>query len=337
MQHCMIPKGYHSPLSIRETEVAIKKLKDYFQIHLAQALNLTRVSAPLFVIPESGLNDNLSGNETAVSFLAPNTHTSYLEIVHSLAKWKRMALYRYEFKSGEGLYTDMNAIRREEQPDNTHSLYVDQWDWERIITDNERNINFLQEIVKKIYAVYHDTEQYILNEYPQLTGTPLPKDIYFITSQALEDRFPDNTPEQRENLIAKEYKAVFIHNIGGKLKSGISHGDRSPDYDDWNLNGDIIFWNELLQAAFEVSSMGIRVNKESLIEQLTVSDNVERLEMEYHSLIEKEALPLTIGGGIGQSRLCMYCLRKAHIGEVQVSIWDAETLKICNENNIELL
>ena len=336
-QHCIVPTGYQSALSIRETEVAIKKLKDYFQIHLAQALNLTRVSAPLFIVPESGLNDNLSGTETAVSFTAPYMIDSSLEIVHSLAKWKRMALHRYGFTVGEGLYTDMNAIRREEAPDNIHSLYVDQWDWEQIITPEMRTIAFLQETVKKIYAVYRDTEAFILNEYPELPQHRLPEDLFFITTQELDALYPNQTPEEREAIIAQEHGAVFIHNIGHVMASGVRHGHRSPDYDDWNLNGDIIFWNELLEIPFEVSSMGIRVNSESLVSQLKIAGNEDRLKMEYHQLVENDTLPLTIGGGLGQSRLCMYCLRKAHIGEVQVSIWDEATVQICAENGIELL
>lgn len=337
MKHCLIPNDYKSKLSIRETEVAIKKLKDFFQVQLADSLNLTRVSAPLFVLPESGLNDNLNGTEIPVSFLAPHAHISHLEIVHSLAKWKRMALHRYEFSIGEGLYTDMNAIRREEQPDNTHSLYVDQWDWEKIVDRSDRSIPFLQAVVKQIYDVYRRTQQFIIKLYPLLEGSMLPSEITFIDSQELENMYPSSTPEQREAKIAEKYGAVFIHNIGHPLKSGIPHGDRSPDYDDWSLNGDIIFWNDVLNIPFEVSSMGIRVDKTSLTQQLHIASAMDRLELPYHTLIDDETLPLTIGGGIGQSRLCMFCLRKAHIGEVQVSIWDQHTLEYCQKHGVSLL
>lgn len=336
-KHCIIPSGYQSPLTVRETEVAIKQLKDYFQIALAKQLNLTRVSAPLFVQPETGINDNLNGQENPVNFHAPFVHATELEIVHSLAKWKRMALHKYDFQAGEGLYTDMNAIRREERTDNTHSLYVDQWDWELVITPEERNLTLLQDIVTKIYTVYRETQQYIKKLYPSLTGEILPEKITFIDSQVLEDTYPNTTAEEREAISAKKYGAIFIHNIGHILNSGETHGQRSPDYDDWDLNGDIIFWNPLLNDALEVSSMGIRVNHESLASQLALAGALDRQELLYHQLIANQTLPLTIGGGIGQSRLCMFCLQKAHIGEVQVSVWDKETLECCEAANIQIL
>ncbi|MGL5041995.1 MAG: aspartate--ammonia ligase [Culicoidibacterales bacterium] len=336
-QSVIVPAGYKSPLSVRETEVAIKLLKDFFQVNLAKKLNLTRVSAPLFVAPETGLNDNLNGLETPVNFMAPHVHDTPLEIVHSLAKWKRMALYKYDFVPGEGLYTDMNAIRREEFADNTHSLYVDQWDWERVVLERERTVDFLRTIVLDIYAVYCQTQAYIRTVFPDLTGELLPAEITFLTSQELEQSYPDLTPEMRERHVAKKFGAVFIHNIGHLLPSGVTHGDRSPDYDDWNLNGDIIFWNPILEDAIEVSSMGIRVDAKSLASQLEIAKATNRSALPYHQMILNQTLPLTIGGGIGQSRLCQFCLQKAHIGEVQVSVWDDKTIQTCKENNIILL
>ncbi|NLY43763.1 MAG: aspartate--ammonia ligase [Clostridiaceae bacterium] len=332
----IIPKGYKSRLNIRETEVAIKLLKDYFERKLAEELNLTRVSAPLFVRPETGLNDNLSGVERPVSFDVKDIGGGTVEIVHSLAKWKRMALKRYGFANGEGLYTDMNAIRRDEELDNLHSIYVDQWDWEIIISKEERNIETLKKIVLGIFKVFKSSEEYICSRYPKLERY-LPDDIDFITTQELEDIYPHLTPKQREDVIAKEKKAVFIMKIGGLLRSGIKHDDRAPDYDDWELNGDIIFWYPLLERAFEVCSMGIRVDEDSLLKQLKLAGCEERKNLKFHKDLLEGKLPYTAGGGIGQSRICMFLLNKAHIGEVQASVWDDEMIEACEKANIVLL
>ena len=333
----IVPKNYKTPLDIRETEVAIKKLKDRFEEELSEKMNITRVSAPLFVIRNTGLNDDLNGQEHPVSFTAPNITDLNVEIVHSLAKWKRMALYRYGFQNGEGLYTDMNAIRREEETSNLHSIYVDQWDWERVIEKEDRTEDFLEGIVKKLFDVFKSIEAFTLGEYPQLGEKWLPEKITFITTQELENKYPELTPKEREDAAAKEYGAIFLKKIGGVLESGKKHDGRAPDYDDWNLNGDIIFWNPLLDCAIELSSMGIRVDSESLEKQLHISNALDRLNMQYHQMVKSNILPLTIGGGIGQSRICMYFLRKAHVGEVQASIWSEETEKICKENGINLL
>lgn len=333
----IVPKNYKTPLDIRETEVAIKKLKDRFEEELSEKMNITRVSAPLFVIRNTGLNDDLNGQEHPVSFTAPNITDLNVEIVHSLAKWKRMALYRYGFQNGEGLYTDMNAIRREEETSNLHSIYVDQWDWERVIEKEDRTENFLEGIVKKLFDVFKSIEAFTLGEYPELGEKWLPEKITFITTQELENKYPDLTPKEREDAAAKEYGAIFLKKIGGVLESGEKHDGRAPDYDDWNLNGDIIFWNPLLDCAIELSSMGIRVDSDSLEKQLHISNALDRLNMQYHQMVKSNTLPLTIGGGIGQSRICMYFLRKAHVGEVQASIWSEETEKICKENGINLL
>lgn len=332
----IVPKGYRSSLSVRETEQAIKKLKDYFENRLAEELNLSRVSAPLFVRSETGLNDNLNGVERAVSFDVQGIGGKTVEIVHSLAKWKRMALKQYNFSVGEGLYTDMNAIRRDEELDNLHSVYVDQWDWEKVITKEQRNVDTLKEIVKKIYRVFKKTEKYIIELYPALQGN-LPDEITFITTQELEDRFPDLTPKEREDAIAKEKGAVFILGIGGTLGSGKKHDGRAPDYDDWTLNGDIIFWYPLLERAVELSSMGIRVDEAALLRQLQIADCEERKELDFHKQLLKGELPYTVGGGIGQSRLCMFFLSKAHIGEVQSSVWSREMIDACEQANIHLL
>lgn len=331
-----IPCGYKSRLNLIETEIAIKVTKDYFERELAEKLNLTRVSAPIFVKSGKGINDNLNGIERAVSFDAKAVEDNNLEIVQSLAKWKRMALYRYKFNFGEGLYTDMNAIRRDEDLDNLHSIYVDQWDWEKVISKGDRTEVMLKYVVRQIYKVFKETESYLYSVYP-IFGKMLPEEIYFITTQELEDRFPNLTPKEREDAIAKEKGAVFIMKIGDILKSGEKHDGRSPDYDDWSLNGDIIFWYPLLERAFEVSSMGIRVDKDALLRQLKVSNCEDRLNLEYHRLVIDEKLPFTIGGGIGQSRICMFFLRKAHIGEVQSSIWTDEIVADCEKNNIFLL
>ncbi|RKD23697.1 aspartate-ammonia ligase [Caminicella sporogenes DSM 14501] len=332
----IIPKGYKSKLGLLETEIGIKEIKDYFEKALAKKLKLTRVSAPLFVIPESGLNDNLNGVERPVRFDVLGIGGKDVEIVQSLAKWKRMALAKYGFEVGKGLYTDMNAIRRDEELDNLHSIYVDQWDWEKIIAKEDRNIETLKSIVKDIYTVFKETEEYICKLYPKLDRV-LPDEIFFITSQELEDMYPELTPKQREDAITKEKGAVFIMKIGHQLESGIKHDGRAPDYDDWELNGDIIFWYPVLETAFEVSSMGIRVSEESLEKQLKLAGCEERKNLRFHRDLLEGKLPYTIGGGIGQSRMCMFFLQKAHIGEVQAAIWPEEMIEKCEEANIILL
>ncbi len=334
MQKTMIPKGYRSFLTLRQTECAIKKVKDFFESDLAKQLNLTRVSAPLFVAPESGLNDDLNGVERPVGF--DLLSGKKLEIVHSLAKWKRYALKEYEFEVGEGLYTDMNAIRRDEETDNIHSMFVDQWDWEKIIRHEDRTQKTLESTVKSIYTALRNTENYIVNEYSFINKL-LPENITFVTTQELEDRYPDQTPKEREYLAAKEYGAIFLEQIGGALKSGIIHDGRAPDYDDWTLNGDIIVYYPVLDIALELSSMGIRVDEEALKRQLAVRGCEERAKLPFHRALLNGELPYTIGGGIGQSRMCMFFLRKAHIGEVQSSYWKPEELAVCNAAGIYLL
>lgn len=328
--------GYKTSLDIRTTEVAIKKIKDYFESELAKELKLTRVSAPLFVKPETGLNDNLNGVERPVAFDLKDLNGEMVEIVHSLAKWKRMALKRYGFSSGEGLYTDMNAIRRDEELDNLHSVYVDQWDWEKIIDKSQRSEETLKAVVKQIYSVFKRTEDYITGIYPQLERY-LPEDIFFVTTQELEDMYPELTPKERERMLAKEKKAIFIMKIGDVLNSGEKHDGRAPDYDDWSLNGDIVFYYPVLDIAYEVSSMGIRVDEESLMSQLKKAACEDRLKLPFHTQLINNELPYTIGGGIGQSRICMFFLGKAHIGEVQSSVWTERIIKDCSENNINLL
>lgn len=335
IQGIIIPKDYKGKYSLIETEIHIKKIKDFFEKSLAENLNLTRVSAPLFVEPNTGINDNLNGVERPVSFDLLEAKKD-VQIVHSLAKWKRYSLFRYGFKQGDGLYTDMNAIRRDEVLDNLHSIYVDQWDWEKIIDKSERSIETLKNIVKKIYDTFKATETYACNELINEEKF-LPEEIFFITTQELEDTYPDKTSKEREDIIAKEKGAVFIMQIGGALKSGEKHDGRSPDYDDWTLNGDIIFYYPLLERAFEVSSMGIRVDEEALDKQLTIAGADNRRELKFHKMLLNGELPYTIGGGIGQSRICMYFLKKAHIGEVQSSVWDDKNSKICEENGITLL
>lgn len=336
MSKLFVPKDYCSRLSLMETEIALKKLKDYFEKTLAKELELTRVSAPLFVFSETGLNDDLNGIERAVKFDIRDLEYKSAEIVHSLAKWKRLALHRYGFEIGKGLYTDMNAIRRDEELDNTHSIYVDQWDWEKVITKKERSIDKLKVVVRKIYKVFKMTEKFILKDYPELC-LDLPEEIEFISSEELVRRYPNMQPKERENAICREKKAVFLIGIGGKLSNGEKHDGRAPDYDDWRLNGDILFWNPILQSAFELSSMGIRVDRKALLEQLKDSDCEARSELEFHKMVLEEKLPFTIGGGIGQSRICMYFLNKAHIGEVQASIWPEEMQRKCDEFGILLL
>ncbi len=332
----ILPRDYKPNLSIYETEVAIKKLKDCFERNLSETLNLTRVSAPLFVIPETGTNDNLNGSEEPISFKVGGIKEKNVEIVHSLAKWKRMALYKYGFGLGEGIYTDMDAIRKDEELDNIHSIYVDQWDWEKIISKQERTEATLKNTVREIYGVFKKVEDYLHSLYSHYTKI-LPDEISFITSQELEDLYPNVLPEEREHMIAKEKGAVFIMKIGGKLKSGTKHDGRSPDYDDWDLNGDIIFWYPLLEIALELSSMGIRVDKNSLERQLKLAGCEDRKKLDYHQMLLDGKLPYTIGGGIGQSRICMFFLQKAHIGEVQVSIWPNEMIEKCKQANIRLL
>lgn len=336
MEHLLTPAGYSSALSIRETEIAIKLVKDYFERVLAEELNLTRVSAPLFVRPESGLNDNLNGVERPVSFGIKEQDDKEVEIVHSLAKWKRQALKRYGFHSGEGLYTDMNAIRRDEDTDNIHSIFVDQWDWEKIISKEERNPETLKATVQKVYTALKRTESYIASQYNYIHEF-LPAEISFITSQELEDMYPDCTPKEREYKIAKLKGAIFIMQIGDKLASGEKHDGRAPDYDDWKLNGDIIVYYPVLDIALELSSMGIRVDEVSLKEQLDKAGCPERAELPFQKAILDKELPYTIGGGIGQSRICMFYLRKAHIGEVQASIWPDAINECAAENGITLL
>ena len=328
-------KNYQSKLDLIETEIAIKFVKDTFEDELAQELNLTRVSAPLFVYPESGLNDYLNGYERVVKFDVLDIKKD-VEIVQSLAKWKRNSLKKYNFEYGTGLYTDMNAIRRDEELDAIHSIYVDQWDWEKIITKEDRNEDYLEFTVRKIYKVIKDTLDKVKSKFKNITVS-LPDDIYFITSEDLLKMYPDKSSKERENLITRLHKAVFIMGIGGRLSNGKPHDGRAADYDDWSLNGDILVWNEVINSAFELSSMGIRVDSTALINQLDQKGENYKLENEYCKNILSDNLPLTIGGGIGQSRLCMFMLEKAHIGEVQVSVWKEEYIKYLEKKNIHLL
>jgi len=325
---------YESKLSIIETQKGIKKIKDFFQIELAKELNLLRVSAPILVASDSGLNDNLSGVERPVNFDLLSGQT--VQIVHSLAKWKRKALNDYGFTIGEGLYTDMNAIRRDEELSNIHSIYVDQWDWEKVISQENRTLDNLYSIVEQIYSVLLKTEDMILHTYPQLTKK-LPDKITFISAQELEDLYPNLTPKQREDEICQKYGAVFISQVGKVLSSGKPHDLRAPDYDDWELNGDILIYNPVLKRAFEISSMGIRVDQKALIHQLEVTNTMNRLQLPYHQDLMNGLYPFTIGGGIGQSRLCMFFLEKIHIGEVQSSIWPVDMIEECRQQNIYLL
>lgn len=335
MGKLLLPQGYQSGLSLRETQRAIKIVKDNFQTMLASELNLDRVTAPLIVTKASGINDDLNGVERKVEFTLKETGES-AEIVQSLAKWKRMALYRYGYAPGEGIYTDMNAVRRDEDLDNIHSVFVDQWDWERVISPEERNEEFLKSIVYRIVKAAADTQSALHLSFPALK-TSIERNVFYITTQELEDMYPDLSVKEREDRIAEKYKTVFIMKIGDKLKSGKPHDGRAPDYDDWSLNGDIIVWNSVLGHAFEISSMGIRVDSKSLISQLKKANAMDRLKFDYHKMIENGTLPLTIGGGIGQSRLCMFMLEKAHIGEVQVSLWSENMRKECKDNGIFLL
>ena len=326
---------YKSKLNVLETQGIIRSLRHKFEEHLCDALNLRRVSAPLFVMRGSGLNDDLSGVERPVSFDILQSG-EVVEVVHSLAKWKRMALGKYGFSMHTGLYTDMNAIRRDEVCDNIHSLYVDQWDWEKVIADTDRTVEFLQDTVRRIYAAILLTADFVERRHPELDNY-LPREIKFITSQELLDKYPTLTAKERENSIAKEYGAVFLMQIGDKLSNGQKHDGRAPDYDDWALNGDLLVYNRVLDSALELSSMGIRVDKETLIRQLTAENKLDRLELPFHKSLINDELPLTIGGGIGQSRLCMQILQKAHIGEVHASVWPEEEIKKCEQMGIELL
>ena len=336
MENLILPKQYKSELNLHDTQLAIKTVKDFFQALLAQRLHLTRVSAPLFVDPATGLNDNLHGYERPVTFGIKEQDDKNAEVVHSLAKWKRYALKKYGFQVGEGIYTDMNAIRRDESTDNIHSIFVDQWDWEKIIHKEDRNLDYLKETVRTVYKCLRKTEQYMAIQYDYI-DLILPKEIFFITSQELEDLFPDNTPKEREYYITKAKGAVCIMQIGDTLESGEPHDGRAPDYDDWALNADILVYYPVLDIALELSSMGIRVDKTALISQLDKAGCPERKDLPFQKSIIDGTLPYTIGGGIGQSRICMFFLRKAHIGEVQSSLWPEETIAACEEHGIPLL
>lgn len=335
MGKTFIPEGYKSTLGLYDTQSAIGFIKRTFQDKLADALNLKRVSAPLFVEPTTGLNDNLNGVERAVRFDIKYAGVD-AEVVHSLAKWKRLALWRYDFHVGKGLYTDMNAIRRDEELDNLHSVYTDQWDWEKVITRENRNETYLKNTVIAEVNAICDTLDLVKVKFPEI-NVELDRNVSFVTTQELEDKYPDFTPKQRENAYLKEHHTAFIMKIGDKLRSGKPHDGRAPDYDDWQLNGDIMFYNEILDCAFEISSMGIRVDEKSLDEQLTKSGCNDRRELLFHKLLLEGKLPLTMGGGIGQSRLCMLLLGKAHIGEVQTSVWDKYTIEICEKAGVILL
>lgn len=337
MGQSFIPAGYAPHLSLYETQSAISLIKRVFQDALSRELNLRRVSAPLFVEPDSGLNDDLNGVERPVGFDIPCANAN-AQVVHSLAKWKRMALYRYDIHPGKGIYTDMNAIRRDEELDNLHSVYVDQWDWEKVITPETRTLFTLHQAVTGIVSCICDTQLTVRGKYPQLCDTPLlNRHVAFITAQELEDLYPDLTSKQRENAFAKKHGTVFIQGIGGKLRSGKPHDGRAPDYDDWSMNGDLLFWHEPLGMALEISSMGIRVDENSLAAQLKIAGCEARAELPFHKMLLNGELPLTIGGGIGQSRLCMLLLGKVHIGEVQASLWDEETRRVCAEKGVILL
>ena len=336
MEHLIIPGNYHSELDLYNTQIAIKTVKDFFQNLLATRLNLTRVSAPLFVDEASGLNDNLNGVERPVAFDIKDQSGRTAEIVHSLAKWKRYALHKYGFDYDEGIYTDMNAIRRDEDTDNIHSIFVDQWDWEKVIDKEDRTLETLMDVVKTVYKCLRKTEKYMAIQYDYIEEI-LPHDIFFVTTQELADMFPDYTPKEREYYIAKTKGAVCIMQIGDTLENGERHDGRAPDYDDWALNADIIVYYPVLDIALELSSMGIRVDKDALLSQLEKNACPERAELPYHQAVINEELPYTIGGGIGQSRICMFFLRKAHIGEVQSSLWPDDMIKKCQDAGIVLL
>ena len=337
MDKTYIPQGYAPCLNLYDTQKAIGLLKRLFEDTLGGALHLRRVSAPLFVEASTGLNDDLNGVERAVSFDIPSAGRD-AQVVHSLAKWKRLALYRYQFSVGEGLYTDMNAIRRDEELDNLHSVYVDQWDWEKVLAPRDRTVEYLQSTVRTIVEAMCQTQATLRSVYPQLSSLPaLDAGVRFVTAQGRVDRWPDKTAKERVNAWVREHPTTFLMGIGGPLKSGRPHDGRAPDYDDWTLNGDILIWNPVLERAFEVSSMGIRVDPAALDRQLTAAGCDARRGLPFHKLLLEGKLPLTIGGGIGQSRLCMLLLGKAHIGEVQASVWDDETLNACQEAGVILL
>ncbi|MDR0418655.1 MAG: aspartate--ammonia ligase [Prevotellaceae bacterium] len=345
MSNLYIPKNYKPLLDVKQTEQAIKLLKDTFQLTLSSMLKLRRVTAPLFVMRGMGLNDDLNGVERAVTFPIKDMGNAQAEIVHSLAKWKRMALAEYDVREGYGLYTDMNAIRADEEMDNTHSIYVDQWDWELHINEKQRSLKFLKEVVRKIYTALQQVEFMIYEAYPELEPV-LPKDIVFMHAEELLQMYPDLSVKKRENEIAEKYGAVFLIGIGGKLSNGEKHDGRAPDYDDWStsnedgfpgLNGDILLWNPILKSSFEISSMGIRVDKRALLHQLKLENKEDRKELFFHKKILNDEIPLSLGGGIGQSRLCMFLLKKAHVGEVQASIWPEDMIKKCAENKIYLV
>ena len=345
MEHLIIPKDYHSELNLHDTQIAIKTVKDFFQGLLALRLNLSRVSAPLFVDPLSGLNDNLNGVERPVTFDIKEQNGRTAEVVQSLAKWKRYALKKYGFSYGEGLYTDMNAIRRDEITDNIHSIFVDQWDWEKVIKQEERTLDTLKETVNTVYKCLRKTEKYMAIQYDYIEEI-LPHDIFFVTTEELAEMFPDNTPKEREYYITKTKGAVCILKIGDTLENGEPHDGRAPDYDDYTsnglnnlpgLNGDLLLWDDVLQRSIELSSMGVRVDREALQRQLKEENEEERLKLYFHKRLMDDTLPLSIGGGIGQSRLCMFYLRKAHIGEIQASIWPEDMRKECEELDIHLI
>ena len=335
MSKVFLPEGYQMPLSVYEMQRAIEFIKSNFQVNLSNALNLRRVSAPLYVDENSGLNDNLSGKERPVTFDIPDVGVN-AQVVHSLAKWKRLALKRYGFHPGKGLFTDMNAIRRDEEVDNIHSIYVDQWDWEKIITEEDRTEAYLKRTVRDIVGAICETAEALNVAFPSLK-TKLKREVTFVTSQELEDRWPELTGKEREHAICKECGTVFLMQIGRNLKSGKPHDGRAPDYDDWDLNGDILFWNPILQQSFEISSMGIRVSPESLDRQLTEAGCDDRRKLPFHQMLLNNQLPLTMGGGIGQSRLCMLMIGTCHIGEVQSSLWDEATRTACENAGVLLL
>lgn len=345
MSYLINPKNYSPLLDLQQTELAIAKIKDFFQANLSSELRLRRVTAPLFVLKGTGINDDLNGVERAVNFPIKDMGDVRAEVVHSLAKWKRVMLADYKIENGYGLYTDMNAIRADEELGNLHSLYVDQWDWERVMSAEERNIDFLKNIVRKIYSTFLRTEYLVCESFPQIKAV-LPAEIHFIHSEELRQQFPDKTPKEREFEAAKKYGAVFIVGIGGPLGDGQKHDGRAPDYDDWTtegmnglpgLNGDIVLWNPVLEIPFEISSMGIRVDKTALVRQLEMEGKNDRLEMYFHKRLMEGTLPLSVGGGIGQSRICMFFLRKAHIGEIQASIWPEQHIQDCVNANIQLI
>ncbi|WP_143461856.1 aspartate--ammonia ligase [Levilactobacillus enshiensis] len=334
--HLIIPKDYDPKLTVKETQAAIRYIRETFQEEFGKQLNLSRLSAPMFVEKSTGLNDNLNGVEKPVSFTMADMGDETIEIVHSLAKWKRVALKRYGFNMHEGLYTNMNAIRKDEDLDNYHSAYVDQWDWEKVIGKDERTVDTLKATVRTIFKVIKHMEHEVWYKFPQAVHH-LPDEIHFVTTQELEDMYPTMTPKERENAITKKLGCVFLMKIGGALKSGKRHDGRAPDYDDWSLNGDILFWYEPLNQSMEISSMGIRVDADSMLKQLKIAHAEDRLNLPYHKMVMNEEVPFTIGGGIGQSRLCMLLLGKAHVGEVQAALWPQEMIDKCEAGNIHLL